>query len=171
MNEFITLPVPVPPMLEQAIGYEGQARLVAFYWIPSGDEVYFDDGHVGSTGEWDAYLTFMRHPVIAPALQGHNLGDSETEADEWMILDRIARCLFVAPKRTAERWLSERWPHEQVSESVTMTQEEMMQAVMDALNIENWTQVQTTIATSEIMRKMRAHRQLVAQLQAWLELH
>ena len=171
MNELTTLPIPVPPMLEEAIGYDGNGRYVAFYWTPGGDEVCFDDGRFFSTGEWDAYLLFTRHRVIAPALSGHNLGDSDTEADEWMILDREARQLSIAPGSRAGRLLAEQWPHEPQGEPVTMTQEEMMQAVMEALNVQNWTQVQTTINTDEIMQKMQAHQQLVAEMGAWLDMH
>jgi hypothetical protein len=35
------LSVPVPPMLEAAIGYTGDAHYVAFYWTPGGDEAMY----------------------------------------------------------------------------------------------------------------------------------
>jgi hypothetical protein len=50
------LAVPVPPMLERAIGYTGEARFVSFYWIPGGDETYYDDGQRAGTGKWQGYL-------------------------------------------------------------------------------------------------------------------
>ncbi len=39
------LPVAIPPMLEQTIGYQGEACLVAFFF-DAGDEACFADGHV-----------------------------------------------------------------------------------------------------------------------------
>ena len=36
LDSLRTLPIPVPPMLEQALDYPGQARLVAFCWSSAG---------------------------------------------------------------------------------------------------------------------------------------
>jgi len=38
MSNLEALRIPVPPMLEEALGYDGSARWVAFYWTPAGDE-------------------------------------------------------------------------------------------------------------------------------------
>src|SRR6266487_352302 len=46
------VPVPPMPMLEKAIGYNGDARFVSFYWTPGGDETYYDDGQSAGTGNW-----------------------------------------------------------------------------------------------------------------------
>ena len=46
MDTFQPLPLPVPPMLEAALGYAGTAQYVAFYWTPGGDELIWDDGWV-----------------------------------------------------------------------------------------------------------------------------
>ena len=40
-DSWISLPVPVPSLLEQALGYDGKGRFVAFYWTPIGDEAMF----------------------------------------------------------------------------------------------------------------------------------
>ena len=55
------------------------------------------------------------------------------------------------------------------SEPVEMTQEEMRQAVLDALNMQNWQEVHTTINTDEVMRKMQAHATLVQEMTSWLD--
>jgi hypothetical protein len=165
------LTVLVPPQLERAIGYEREARYVALYW-GAGDEAYYDDGRFSGTGEWNGYLTFVRHPAIEPALRPYHLGDSETEARHWLILDREARTLYVAPLRQANRFLQEQWPREEASsEPVTMTSEEMMQAVLDALNMQNWQEVPATVDTGEIMRRMQAQAQLVQEMKTWLDQH
>src|SRR2546428_14092251 len=55
------LMVPVPPMLEQAIGYEGDARFVSFYWTPGGDEADYDDGQSGGNRHWPGAFVFIHH--------------------------------------------------------------------------------------------------------------
>jgi len=129
-----TLPVPVPPMFEAALGYDGDARYVAFYWQPAGDEVMYDDGQIAGDGDWWAWIEFENHPAIAPHLwlpcprcRGRgttntlendscdacdgsgllplNLGSSDFEADHWLILDRQERKFYVAPIVTARRFL------------------------------------------------------------------
>jgi hypothetical protein len=165
----IVLNVTVPPMLEEAIGYTGSGRFVAFYWTPYGDEVMFDDGLYSGTGEWDGFLTFIRHPAIAPALQFYHLGDSDTEAEHALVLDREARKLFVAPIEQTSRFLQEQWPHMPEGEPLTMTAEEMMQSFMDALNIENWQEVSSVVNTEEITCRMEVHYALVQEMTTWLD--
>src|SRR5918992_3269646 len=66
---FTPLNVPVPPMLAKAIGYKGKARFVSFHWTPSGDEAYYSDGRISATGNWQAYLAYIRHPAVSPLLK------------------------------------------------------------------------------------------------------
>lgn len=60
------LPIGAGPagLLEQAIGYSGQARFWATWW-GSGDEAYYADGNVEATGDWMGYQAFTDHPAIA----------------------------------------------------------------------------------------------------------
>jgi hypothetical protein len=165
----IELNVTVPPMLERVIGYTGSGRFVALYWTPYGDEVMFDDGRYSGTGEWDGFLTFIRHPAIAPALRPYQLGDSDTEAKHTLVLDREARKLFVAPIAQANRFLEEQWPRVPKSEPLTITTEEMMQSVMNALNEENWQEVSSVIDTEKIIRHMESHYALLQKMTTWLD--
>jgi len=64
-NSLTALPIPVPPQLETALGYEGDARFVAFYWEPAGDEAMYDDGRISGTGCWTGYLAYVDHPAVA----------------------------------------------------------------------------------------------------------
>lgn len=161
------LSVPVPPQLEQALGYDGQARSVSFYW-GAGDEAYYDDGRYSATGEWDAYLAFVRHPTIEPALQPYHLGDSESPATHALVLDRVARKLYVGTVRQVNRFLQGQWPRVS-TEPARISQKEMTQSVLDALNMENWQEVHTTINPGEIMREMHEHQQLVQEMKTWLD--
>jgi hypothetical protein len=105
----VPLPVPVPPMLEQALDYPGQARLVAFYWSPSGDEATYNDGAQAGDGDWVAYLAFVQHPTVEPHLCPFDLGSSEEEAQHWLVLDREARTLSVLPAEEAAALLQQQW--------------------------------------------------------------
>lgn len=97
------------------------------------------------------------------------LGDSDTEAKHALVLDRENRKLFVVPIAQANRFLQEQWPHVPEGEPLTMTTEEMMQSVMDALNEENWQEVSSVIDTEEIIRHMEAHYALVQEMTSWLD--
>ena len=90
-----TLTLPVPPMFEDALGYPSDARWVAFYWTPAGDELRYDDGTMSAEGSWSAGHLFVHHPRIAPALQSYQFGSSEEEPTHWLLLDRMARTLSV----------------------------------------------------------------------------
>ena len=105
----VPLPVPVPPMLELALGYPGQARLVAFFWSPMGDEALYHDGLHSGVGDWTAYLAFVEHPTVEPHLRAYDLGSSEDEAQHWLVLDREARTLSVLPAENAVLLLAQQW--------------------------------------------------------------
>lgn len=103
------LPVPVPPMLEQALGYSGQSRLVAFSWSLLGDEARYDDGRCSGDADWTAYLAFVEHPQVEPYLRPYDLGSSEDEARDFLVLDREARSLSVLSAQEAALRLSQQW--------------------------------------------------------------
>jgi hypothetical protein len=96
---------PVPPMLERALGYAGAHRYVAFYWTPSGDELIYDDGVVSADGDWSGWLTFQHHPLIQPHLRALDLGSSETEAVDWLLLDRRKRELLAGRASRVRQFL------------------------------------------------------------------
>jgi hypothetical protein len=70
MNNLISLiNIPVPPMLEQVLGYAGESRYVASYWEPAGDEFAWNDGQCSTVGaNWHAWLIYEQHPRVDPRL-------------------------------------------------------------------------------------------------------
>jgi len=156
------LMVPVPPMLEHAIGYEGEARFVSFYWTPGGDEADYDDGQRAGTGNWQGYLAFVQHPTVHPELAQYQLGSSDSDAQHRLILDRYERKLYVASMKDAQQLLAQQWPK---TEPIHMTREE-------------WTAMQTQILKTikqhrdidmdEIHKRVEAQYALVEALQSWL---
>lgn len=92
------LAAPVPPMLEAAIGYDGPARWVAFYWQSAGDEACWDDGRSSLCGaNWPAYLAYTQHQKVWPHLALYDFGSSDEPARHWLVLDRETRQLYAAP--------------------------------------------------------------------------
>ena len=154
------LPVPVPPMLEEAMGYEGEARLIAWYW---GDEAYATEGYQSACGEWDAFRLFMEHPTVAPALDGYDFGSSEDEARHWLLLDRERCQLSVATVAVAQRLLKAQWNRPE-SEPVLVVDEEAWARLVQEIE----TRI-AQIAPQQIMTTMQQQQRLLQELQDWLD--
>jgi len=156
------LPAPVPPMLGKAIGYNGEARFVSFHWTPGGDEADYDDGQRAGTGEWEGYLMFVGHPTVYPHLTQYNLGDSDSEAQHALILDRQERALYVASIKDAETFLAQQWP----SAKPAMTQQEYFALLLNE-DLKNMPQLDG-IDMKEINCLIAEQDVLVEALQNWL---
>ena len=159
------LAVPVPPNFAEALGYTGNGRFVGCYWQVMGDEAQLDDGRLDMTGEWDAYLAFVQHPKVYPAVRSYRLGSSDTEARDMLIIDRQEHRLYVAPRNVAAAFLDAQWPPLQEMEALPMSAEELL----DALHIDTWTEERIVVDSDEITRRIEAREQRVAELIAWLD--
>jgi hypothetical protein len=154
----VKIPIPAPPELEEALGYEGEARLVAFRWSPVGDEADFDDGRNSGTGNWDGFLALVDHPAVRPHLGDfrHRLGSSDEEATHWLLLDREDRTLQVLVARDAGRLLREQWQDGKVSLASGPL---AAKAIPDLLDLSKWQEVQ--IDDAEIERRMRRREKVL----------
>lgn len=99
------LPAAAPPVLPEVLGYEGEARYIAGYWMPGGDEVIVDDGMLSFTGEWLAWLVYIGHPSVNRVLSAYNLGSSDEEAEHWLLIDRTEHKAYIGPADTVRRFL------------------------------------------------------------------
>jgi len=106
-------------MLEEALGYTGASRWVAFSWEPFGDEMMYHDGTVSADGSWHAWLTFVRHRRIAPVLAPYHFGNSEEEARHWLLLDRETRTLSAGAVRDVQQFLQQAVPPVLTLDAVT----------------------------------------------------
>ena len=154
---------PVPPMLEKAIGYNGEARFVSFRWTPGGDEADYDDGQRGGTGNWQGFLAYTHHPIISPLISDYDLGSSEAQAKHTLILDRNERKLYVATVKETDAFLAQQWPK---TEPIHMTQEEW--EAMKTKIIATMKRKQQTIDMDDIHRRIEEQYALVEALQNWL---
>jgi len=157
----LSIPVPPEPLLEQALGYTGQARFFAAWWEPCGDEAMVSDGCTTATGEWQGFLAYVQHPIIYPALGHFDLGSSETEAQAWLVIDRQERKAWIAKPKDARAFLSQQWPQ---SEQVLHIQDldQLLELVVDRF------QQMDTVTVQDIMHWMENTQKAVAALTAWL---
>jgi hypothetical protein len=123
----------LPRNWERAFGYDGEARYVAFYWTPVGDEAMYDDGQVSGDGNWRLFLT-LRHQY--PELdQRYNVGGSDAKADHWLLLDRETRDLGVLSKVVVQARLRQQWPTMDLDAELTAFDWDVIQqAVRQALD-------------------------------------
>jgi hypothetical protein len=101
----IPAPLPLPPGFLVAFGYRGTRRFLALYWEPCGDESCYCDGvstAVGMTDDW-LYLDFIRQPHVLRWREEHDLdlGSSDGEAKDWLVVDSSTGKLFAAPRMEA----------------------------------------------------------------------
>lgn len=89
-QDMIHIPgVPVPPMLAKAFGYEGNAKLVAFWWEPDPKELVYTDGSVTGVGDWHPWLYFIQHPAVAPYLKSFFTAESGRRGLNAIVMDCI----------------------------------------------------------------------------------
>jgi len=163
MNEtplFSTIPVAVPPMLERALGYTGDAWLVALY-VDLGGDWSTADGHVTTVGEWDAAALFFKHPLVAPHLRPYHLGSLEEPPLFYLLLDRKIRCLSIVPVAEALQLLREQWGASEESVLVVDVEE------WDTLVAELLGQMQRS--PTQLAEDWQTHQRAFQALQEWLE--
>jgi hypothetical protein len=163
IDDIIPLKVPVPPMLAQALGYNGEARYVSFQWTPYGDEADYADGRLSGTGNWQAFLAYIRHPVVSPYLKAYDLGSSDNEARHALILDRDKLEIMIAPVKEARAFLEAQWPPQP---TIRMSKEEYLAMVSQALKK---VKQPDEIDIEEIQRRIKEQYALVEDMQRWLD--
>ena len=160
-DTFQRLAAPLWPRLLLAVGYTGGARWVAFYIAL--DNVTYNDGASSGTGDTGLFLAFKRHPVVAPHLAGADLGSADTEASEWLVVDRQEQVLYLATQEAARWHLVAQWPRLH-GPPLEYTQEELGQLLdnlKEAASPPDW-----PAKLAEALRESRANYRL---MQKWLD--
>jgi len=162
----LNIPVPPAPILEQAVGYQSDrnARFLALWWEPAGDEAMVSDGFVTFTGNWSGYLAFVHHKAVYPYLRPYTLGSSDAPADYRLVVDLLERKAYIARCREAETVLAGQW--ESVTpqaEPVSLSTQEFEDLLRDFME-----QVQAVPSMEEIKQRMERDQQAVESLICWL---
>ena len=174
------LPVPVPPMLERALGYTDRApgspaRLVGFFWEPAGDEARCSDGRRTADANWYAYHAYL-DGLVRPHLAltagdrwslPYDFGSSEVPAKHWLLLSREQRRLYAAPVLVARRALRSQWPtHVSVLDGGRqLTPAELLQVAQQALS------AASAPSQADPYAALAAQDQAYRELLAWIATH
>ncbi len=157
----LSIPVPPDPLLEQALGYNRQARFFATWWQPEGDEAMFSDGIVSGTGLWIGYLAYVQHDRVFAGLAHYDLGGSDRPAKHWLVIDRQERKAYIAWPAEAREFLAHQWPQRVVSLDIP----EMEQLIQ---TINRWLAENSRATVGDALAWMEVNQQAVDALLAWL---
>lgn len=94
-----------PPFFTRAIGYQGAGRLYSLHLGGGGGEAIVSDGIASVVGDWVVFLAWMKHPLIAAALQEYDLGSVERPELHRIVIDRVTGCLYIGLVSTVEKAL------------------------------------------------------------------
>ena len=98
------LEITAHPQLEKSLGYRGDSRWVAWRWEPDIDQLISSDDKTVSTGNNMAWLVFLQHDLVKPALQEYNLGEGDRHS---LLLDRETRNLYVGEEKAVQSLLEQ----------------------------------------------------------------
>jgi hypothetical protein len=132
VDEIERIPVDCPPMLVEALGYEGRLRHVAFWRSPAGDILRYADGETQGEGTLPAWLTFVEHPSVWPHLIRYGFGSAVEPARHWLLVDREERQLSAGTPQAVSRFLALSVPEEvrrlQAEQALAIQDEQLARA-------------------------------------------
>jgi hypothetical protein len=164
-GQSVRLPLPLPPMLLEAIGYHGGGRYVALrWWGGSGGDVLISDGSVSATGWWPAWRLLVReHPLGRTVFDRYDFGDlaedPAAEARHWLLCDRWENTLYVGLARDVDQLL-----RTQPSE-LHAAARELGHARVIAQLLERW----QPPGTEEVEIGLAREQALTAEVGRWLD--
>ena len=94
-----------------------------------------------------------------------NLGSSDYNASEWLILDREERKIYVAPVATAKRFLQEQWPP--LPELTPEAEEALSEAIQKA--IKELSHMWQPPSNEELQARLLQTQQVFTEMVAWLD--
>jgi len=157
------LELPVPPQLDAVVGYAGDARWFTLCWTCCGDTCVYDDSRSYGTGTGWGYLGWVRHPAAAPHLRHADLGSSERDGTQRLVIDRQERRAYLATAAEARSVVAAQWPDEPAVELTQEQWEGVVERVRQAmLN-------RPIPSMGDLMRQMHEHSRLVGEMIRWLD--
>lgn len=157
--------VRVPPQLEAAIGWTGgESRWLAMCWSSCGDCPWMDDGRSSMTGHPWGYLAWRRHPAVAPALGEADLGNSNRDGTQRLVVDRENRRVYLSGAAEARAVVRGQWPAEDEAADLTALEWKDMAERVRQMMLER-----PLPSMGELMRQLQDHSRLVAAMIRWLD--
>jgi hypothetical protein len=167
--QFERLPISAPPIFSEAVGYRGDARFVAFYWTPCGDDVICTDGTVRAHGNWYAWLLFVHHSAVALHLEPYDFGSSESEPTHWLLVDRQSNELYAGTPKEICKLLEKQSTGQRSSVDMKKPVSSGVITIdtFAAFLKEGLTEVDS-LSQQEIKNEMRRRNKLIDELIRWL---
>lgn len=163
----LKIPVPPAPILEQAVGYRNvrDARFLALWWEPCGDEFMVSDGFETFTGNWRGYQAYVLHKAVISQLKAYNLGSSDDTAEYRLVIDLRDRKAFIAPCKEADTLLTSQWQLGTVQEKPVLLSSEDLEKLIERF----LGPIQPVPTMNELMRLMEEDRKSVETLRQFLD--
>ena len=166
--EPVRLLLPLPPMLLDALGYQGGARYVALrWWGGGGGDVLGSDGSMTVPGWWPTWRLLVReHPLGRAIFAAYDLGDLHEdpaeEAPHRLLCDRWEGTLDIGLADDVEQLL-----RSQPSELQAAARELGADRVAEELRqrLQRWTPPPPEAVQAELHRK----HELLCELRGWLD--
>jgi hypothetical protein len=138
--DFQRLLIPVPPMIEEALGYTGSSRFVAFYSQSNPSGFGWCDSHASERSVFGSvWRVFIQHRRVHPFVEQFNLDGPDSDAQQWLLLDRVKRQFLVGEPSQVAAFLRS-VPHEILSAEGDAADSEavgVIQVAMSAL-LQRW---------------------------------
>lgn len=159
LKQFKELPIPMPPMLPEALGYEGNARYFSLHYAAS--EAWFDDGQLGYDTSWRLYSVLVDHVVLQIHLWDFNLGSDDEHETHRLVCDRSAQKMYVGETRAVAKFLRQQHPS---ALKIELTQEQIQALQADIIKV-----MQEHPIVIDVEAIINRENQLIQQVQSWLD--
>jgi hypothetical protein len=126
-------------------------------------KMVYEDGRSSGSGATWSYLAFKRHRAVEPFLRDADLGSSEEDGTQMLLIDTQERKASIAPLHDARAFLVSQWPE---PEPMTPEQEERFRQELTRLLEE---QRNRPIDWDAINRQQREQNTRMAVMLAFLD--
>jgi hypothetical protein len=153
-------------MLCDALGYEGGARYVGFWWSPQEEAVRWSDGSASAGGYWLAWQELLSHPAARAALGPFDLGSGASGGRHRLLADRWEGTLHVGLPEDVKQLLATQ-PSVIAMAIDEVGEERVRETIDEALRIAA-DRPHEEVADAARARRRR-QRELAAELRDWLD--
>ena len=162
----VEVPLALPPMLPEALGYEGGARQVGFWWSPVDRAVHWSDGGTAATGYALGWAELLAHPAGRRALGPYDLGGGPKGGRHRLLADRWEGTLHVGLPEDVDGLLATQ-PSVIAMAVDEVGEDAVREAIEEALARASARPPDEVRAAVEAHR--RRERELAGSLRSWLD--
>ncbi|MCC3570007.1 MAG: hypothetical protein EAZ94_27325 [Oscillatoriales cyanobacterium] len=163
MQQFILLPVPMPPMLPQMVRIGDIQYFSIFY---QGSKATWSNGKgMGTFSYWGVYAPLLEHPALAIYLEQYNLGSDDEPPESAILCDVGEQKMYVGNCREIDRFLQQQHSENKLPQ---LTQKDLEEALKTVENL-SWEQMQRLGMFQIFGNSNPQARQETAKMVEWLD--